>query len=95
LAAAEQRTGVAPTTSDLASEAQLGLIARLIIGVLQQADEDEIATAIDHIGDSFEIATLSRYMRKDALCSLHIAKPAASLLFQRLKELEVPLATAA
>jgi hypothetical protein len=63
--------------------------------MLQQTDEDEIATAIDAIGDSFEIATLSRYTRKDALRTLQLAKPAASLLIQRLKELETPLATAA
>ncbi len=95
LASAEQRTGLAPATSGQASEAQLGLIARLIIGMLQQADEAEVATAINAIGEAFEIATLSRYTRKDALRSLHIAKPAASLLIQRLKELETPLATAA
>lgn len=95
LASAEQRTGVAPTSPDQASEAQLGLIARMIIGMLQQAGEAEIAPAIDAIGEAFDIATLSRYTRKDALRTLQLAKPTASLLIQRLKELEAPLATAA
>jgi hypothetical protein len=95
LAAVEQRTSATNPPADRASDAQLGLIARLIIGMLQQADEDEVATAINALGESFQIRDLARCTRKDTLRTLQIAKSTASMLIQRLKELEAPLATAA
>lgn len=96
LAAVEQRTSATNPPADRASDAQLGLIARLIIGMLQQTDDQaDIATAINALGESFQIRDLARCTRKDTLRTLPLAKSTASMLIQRLKELETPLATAA
>lgn len=95
LATTARTTAPASGSTEHASDAQLGLIARLIIGLLQHTDETDVASVIDTVGEAFAIATLSQYTRKDRLRTLQLPKPTASLLIQRLKELEVPLATAA
>lgn len=96
LATAERSTAPSATTPDGASDAQLGLIARLIITLRQQAeDEADVADSIDAIGEALNLAELSSLTSKEKLRALALSKSAASALIQRLKALEAPLSAAA
>jgi hypothetical protein len=95
LAAARPSTRSA-TTPDAASEAQLGLIARLIRTLHQQAnDAAVIADAIDALGERFQLANFSRHASPEQLRALALAKRTASELIERLKTLETPRAAPA
>jgi hypothetical protein len=96
LADAEQRTRTSAPSGNPASDAQLGLISRLIIGLRQQADDEaDVADTIDALGEPFGLTELSSLTRKDALRLQAIPKATASALIERLKALEVALPTAA
>jgi hypothetical protein len=96
LADAEQRTRPNPPSGNPASDAQLGLIARLIISLRQQADDEaDVADTIDALGEPFGLTELSSLTRKDALRLQAIPKATASILIERLKALEVAVPTAA
>lgn len=95
LAAAEGATATTSASADGASEAQLGLIARLIIRLREQAeDEADVADAIDASGEPFQVASLSSLTSKEKLRALALSKSAASALIQRLKALEASLTVA-
>jgi hypothetical protein len=95
LAEAERTTATA-TPSDRASDAQLGLIARLIIGLRQAAsDEDDTADALDALGERFQLADLADQTSKERLRAYALAKTTASALIQELKALEQPTTLAA
>jgi hypothetical protein len=96
LADAETRTRTNAPSGNPASDAQLGLIARLIISLRQQADDEaDVADTIDALGESFGLTELSSLTRKDALRLQAIPKATASALIERLKALDVALPTAA
>lgn len=96
LATAERSTAPSATTPDGASDAQLGLIARLIISLRQQAeDEADVTDAIDAIGEPFQLTDFSSLTSKEKLRARALSKTAASALIQRLKALEAPLTAAA
>jgi hypothetical protein len=96
LADAEQRTRTSAPSGNPASDAQLGLIARLIISLRQQADDEaDVADTIDALGELFGLTELSSLTRKDTLRLQAIPKATASTLIERLKALEVAVPTAA
>jgi hypothetical protein len=96
LASAERAAAPSATTSDGASDAQLGLIARLIISLRQQAeDEADVDDAIDAIGEPFQLDDFSSLTSKEKLRARALSKRTASALIQRLKALETPLTAAA
>lgn len=96
LATAERTSAPRATTPDGASDAQLGLIARLIISLRQQAeDQADVADAIDAIGEPFQLADFSSLTSKEKLRARAFSKSTASALIQRLKALEAPLTAAA
>lgn len=96
LATAERSTAPSVTTPDGASDAQLGLIARLIISLRQQAeDEADVADNIDAIGEPFGLNDFSSLSSKEKLRARALSKSTASALIQRLKALEAPLTAAA
>lgn len=105
LAAAEQRTNGArastavptPGPSD-ASDAQLGLIARLIGEMQRVSDPEEseaAAEAIDALSERHGFAQLSTFASRERLRTLGLKKSNASTLIQQLKELQEYAATAA
>jgi hypothetical protein len=105
LAAAEQRTNgaraapsaPAPGPSD-ASEAQLGLIARLIGAMQRVSDPEEAeaaAEAIDALGEHHGFSQLSTFASRERLRTLGLKKSNASTLIQQLQELQEYAATAA
>lgn len=96
LASAERTSTPSAATPDGASDAQLGLIARLIISLRQQAeDEANVADAIDAIGEPFGLDDFSGLSSKEKLRAHSLSKSTASALIQRLKALEAPLTAAA
>lgn len=101
LAAAKQCTHIttvaAPGPSD-ASDAQLGLIARLIGEMQRVSDPEEseaAAEAIDALGERHGFAHLSTCASRERLRALGLKKSNASTLIQQLKELQEYAATAA
>ncbi len=90
LTQAEQRTAI-NLHSNTASEAQLGLIARLISEMLRASDPEEAtaaAEAIDAIGDQHTVTKLATYRSKDQLRTLNLNKAVASTLITELKQLQ-------
>lgn len=80
-------------TSALASDAQLGLIARLITDVhtTQDATGEETAAALDALGDRFGISSLSSLRSKADLRRMasRLSKLQAMQLIDRLKRLNL------
>lgn len=68
-----------------ASDAQLGLIARLVL-TMQQADEGT-TEAIDSIGDAAGVAHLSSRTRREAVRTAAVTKTGASALINQLQKL--------
>jgi hypothetical protein len=85
-----------PTDADRASDAQLGLIARLIIALRRAAsDEADVADAIDALGERYQLADLADRTSKERLRSSNLSKTTASTLIHDLKALERPTTLAA
>jgi hypothetical protein len=92
LAEAEQRSDGASAPAP-ATDAQLGLIARLLITLQRQAaDAADAADAIDAIGEEFQLTNLSDCTSKAKLRVLALSKPSASDIIQRLQALSAPAA---
>lgn len=96
LATAERSTAPSTATPDGASDAQLGLIARLIISLRQQAENGaDVTDSIDAIGEPFGLNDFATLTSKEKLRARALSKSTASALIQRLKALEAPLTAAA
>ncbi len=90
--AATPAASAPPAYPNAASDAQLGLIARLLIGLRTGATDatiEAINTAIDEAGAAFGIATLATLLSKDALrrSAPQLTRPQAIRLIDRLKAL--------
>lgn len=91
LALAEQHPNGRGTSAARATDAQLGLIARLIIGLRNQAaDEAAISAAIDAVGAPFALPALATLTTKERLRAQALSKATASDLIQRLQALPAP-----
>jgi hypothetical protein len=77
------------TSSDAASEAQLGLIARLLIALRQHGDDPGV---IDAIGDQFQVTDLPTLTSKARLRAQQLSKTTASALIQALQSVQPSVA---
>ena len=95
-----QPSSVAPADSTMASDAQLGLIARLVNELLRRGDETrtlEVATTLNALGARFGIDGLADLRSKAQLRSTatHLTKLQATRLIDSLKALDGTLDTQA